>query len=578
MYGRNILNEEQGNATSLIGYEIQTNPPPNNDQVLKYQSATNKLIWAADSTSSDATSIQNKNINNSPSDNQVLVYKSIGDQILWENQNAGDANKILGIPINITGLVTGQLLRYNGNDVEWQNEFESTDAEFIRGIPVTTNLPTNGQVLKYNLGTNELIYSDEGENAVSLRGIPISTTAPLNNQFLKYNSTSGELEYSNDITTASNVGAGTGIFKQKNINDLEFKSLINSTNINITNTVDEVSVNLNNNITINELKTFFIDGNGGFVQPLTPGTTIFRNYAGFVADLIGCTNLQSNQIPAAPINVIAELKHTIFEKVIRFNSDGPSSPTTQDNFHFDYTLNNLTLRVGDQDASVSKTYSISSKLGLSNYNNIFQIRNDTAMFMTHIIPQWFDNNADFVLTINSANGQLYAGEKSFFLTRVQIGAVSGLQNNDFLRYDTTISGGRWINEQQKFASYYHYQSDGNAANNNFFRPGSGMNSDFNKCFVGLPAVSPGLFNIYTVDNISMTTNGTPGLGNFSTLTLYKNAIPTAVVLTLTDNNTYVQSTNSITAVPGDRLALLYEKNTADDMRISVTMRVHLPRI
>jgi hypothetical protein len=46
-----------------------------------------------------------------------------------------------------------------------------------------------------------------------------------------------------EVNTASNVGAGDGVFKQKTGVDLEFKSLIAGTNVSITNNASDLTIN-----------------------------------------------------------------------------------------------------------------------------------------------------------------------------------------------------------------------------------------------------------------------------------------------------------------------------------------------
>lgn len=45
-----------------------------------------------------------------------------------------------------------------------------------------------------------------------------------------------------EVNTASNVGAGSGVFKQKNVFDLEFKSLVQGTDIALTNNTNDVTI------------------------------------------------------------------------------------------------------------------------------------------------------------------------------------------------------------------------------------------------------------------------------------------------------------------------------------------------
>ena len=76
--------------------------------------------------------------------------------------------------------------------------------------------------------------------------------APTNDQVLTYDSLFQEWQPKNasggENNTASNVGAGDGIFKQKTGVDLEFKSITAGQNINLTSNVDDVEVALDREI------------------------------------------------------------------------------------------------------------------------------------------------------------------------------------------------------------------------------------------------------------------------------------------------------------------------------------------
>jgi len=61
------------NATSINSIDIDQNTTPTSNQILKYDSTTNQIVWG--STSTDATQLQGVNISSvAPTDLQHLVY------------------------------------------------------------------------------------------------------------------------------------------------------------------------------------------------------------------------------------------------------------------------------------------------------------------------------------------------------------------------------------------------------------------------------------------------------------------------------------------------------------------------
>jgi hypothetical protein len=79
--------------------------------------------------------------------------------------------------------------------------------------------------------------------------VDVDQTTLQNEDLLQYNSTTGRFENQplssggvSVITTASNVGAGDGVFKQKNIQDLEFKTITAGSGVVITANTDDIEI------------------------------------------------------------------------------------------------------------------------------------------------------------------------------------------------------------------------------------------------------------------------------------------------------------------------------------------------
>ena len=103
------------------------------------------------------------------------------------------------------------------------------------------------------LDVNNLIVNDSaqlsGISGVNLNDLDdVSAPTPNDNDVLKFDFAQQLWEAqpdSGEVNTASNVGGGSGVFKQKTAEDLEFKSVIGGTNIDIVNNVDDLTLNLN---------------------------------------------------------------------------------------------------------------------------------------------------------------------------------------------------------------------------------------------------------------------------------------------------------------------------------------------
>jgi hypothetical protein len=79
--------------------------------------------------------------------------------------------------------------------------------------------------------------------------VDVDQTTLQNEDLLQYNSTTGRFENQplssggvSVITTASNVGVGDGVFKQKNIQDLEFKTITAGSGVVITANTDDIEI------------------------------------------------------------------------------------------------------------------------------------------------------------------------------------------------------------------------------------------------------------------------------------------------------------------------------------------------
>lgn len=94
-----------------------------------------------------------------------------------------------------------------------------------------------------NIGTGTGVFSSKVGDDIQLRSLKVSDDSI--NLVVSLSTSTNEIEFENtaEINTASNLGAGQGLFAQKNGADLEFKSLVAGTNITVTNDANTVTIN-----------------------------------------------------------------------------------------------------------------------------------------------------------------------------------------------------------------------------------------------------------------------------------------------------------------------------------------------
>lgn len=91
-----------------------------------------------------------------------------------------------------------------------------------------------------NLGSGEEVFSSKVGSNFQFRTL----TEGADNINLTVTTVADEIHFTNtaEINTASNVGAGTGLFAQKNTYDLEFKTIVAGDNISVTSDATTVTI------------------------------------------------------------------------------------------------------------------------------------------------------------------------------------------------------------------------------------------------------------------------------------------------------------------------------------------------
>jgi hypothetical protein len=183
--------------------------------------------------------------------------------------------------VNTTGVAVGQILEWNGTNFVPGNKGTSGSTTFI-GL---TDTPANytgsaDKLVAVNSAGNALVFIDAPQNApvdsvFGRTGVVVATAGDYDSSEITNDSTvtgatvTAALETLNSnlgqTNTASNVGAGTGLFAQKNGVDLEFKSLVAGTNITLSSDGTTVTVNAGSSGEVNTASNLGA-GEGVFAQ------------------------------------------------------------------------------------------------------------------------------------------------------------------------------------------------------------------------------------------------------------------------------------------------------------------------
>jgi hypothetical protein len=193
---------------------------------------------------------------------QVLQYNSATGK--FENQ---------ALSLAASGFITSATSLGTGEDVYKQETSGALQFRSIlagSGITLTTGtneitIATSGaNTSAANIGTGTGIFTSKSGDNIQLRSLKTGTGNI--NLAVAASGTGNEIEFVNtaEINTASNLGAGTGIFAQKSTYDLQFKSIVAGSNITVTNNSTTVTIASANapNTALSYQFTLNFDGSG----------------------------------------------------------------------------------------------------------------------------------------------------------------------------------------------------------------------------------------------------------------------------------------------------------------------------
>ena len=244
----------------------------NSDSFYITKSSSNKPIINFSGSASSTTTAANIGAGTG------LFSSKVGDELQFKSLVAGTnitlASAASSVTINSTGgsgdfygvlfkesEVGGYSKRSDALVFDSNSFYLSTDGD---GRPLVSLISPSGAVsstfslstewqLTHNLGSKELFWTtfDDRDEAIIPQRVDVSNPnityfyyAAAESGFAivtRGNGGSG----GGGTTDAANVGAGTGLFAQKSVNTLQFKSLVAGQNIAITNDADEVFIAAN---------------------------------------------------------------------------------------------------------------------------------------------------------------------------------------------------------------------------------------------------------------------------------------------------------------------------------------------
>lgn len=205
-------------------------------------------------------------VENNDGGNETFTINAVGGV-------AGEVNS--GVSLGGEAIYSGKV----GVDLQFKGIVAGTGITFT---PSATSITINGSGEANsgsNLGTGAVLFA--GKTGVNLQ---FKSLIAGDNVFLDVapNAITINALDTGEVNTASNLGAGEGIFASKLVNDLRFKSLVGGTNVNL--------VSDGNTITINSTDT----GEVNTASNLGAGANVFASKVGVdfrFKTLIGGTNV-----------------------------------------------------------------------------------------------------------------------------------------------------------------------------------------------------------------------------------------------------------------------------------------------
>jgi hypothetical protein len=175
-----------------------------------------------------------------------ITLVSTPSEIIISSTASGGSGEV-NTASNVGGVGEGIFKQKNGVDLEFKKLIAGTNVTLVssaNGITINSSSVAIGEVnTASNIGTGIGIYKQKTGVDLELKTLKAGSniTITSDGDSITINSSGGG---SGEINTASNIaGVGEGFFKQKNGVDLEFKKLIAGTNLSLTPTANAITIN-----------------------------------------------------------------------------------------------------------------------------------------------------------------------------------------------------------------------------------------------------------------------------------------------------------------------------------------------
>ena len=171
-------------------------------------------------------------------DDDLLQYNSITGR--FENQSLQAAGLDVLTTASNVGTGDGIFKQIVDRDLQFKSIVAGAGITLTATADDITIDSSAAVTTAVNIGVGDGIFKQKTGDDLELRRLDVSGSS------IHFSiATNGDtIEFTNaaEINTASNVGTGETLFKQKTNEDLEFKSLVAGPNVTITSTADEVTI------------------------------------------------------------------------------------------------------------------------------------------------------------------------------------------------------------------------------------------------------------------------------------------------------------------------------------------------
>lgn len=187
-----------------------------------------------------------------------ITISSDADSITISSTDTGEVNTASNL-----GLGNGVFASKVGTDLQFKSLVAGTNISLSSDADsITISATDTGEInTASNIGAGEGVFAQKVDEDLEFKSIVAGTNISLSSDAdsITINADSGE------TITASNIGLGTGVFSSKVGSDLEFKSLIAGTNVSITSDLNSITISATDTGEVNTASNLG-SGEGVFAQ------------------------------------------------------------------------------------------------------------------------------------------------------------------------------------------------------------------------------------------------------------------------------------------------------------------------